>query len=544
MTKRSYDYIIIGAGSAGCVLANKLSADSKKTVLVLEAGPRDRNLMIHIPAGLYDAFQNPKINWNYLTEPEPELFGRGIEMPRGRVLGGSSSINGMVYMRGHPKDYDHWMENFGLTEWSNSHCLPYFKSCEDSDRGPNSWRGTEGPLKVTKGSFENPLYDAFLESGSQSGQGVTDDPSGLRPEGLSRLDSTKRNGKRASASTEFLRPILRRDNLVVDVNVLVNKVIMSGNRASGVEYIIKGEKHTVEAEKEVILSAGAINSPQILMLSGIGPGDKLSKLGIPIRNDLPAVGENLQDHACIDMSWVCKTAFPVHRVGKPLNKLLAGVQWFLTHDGLAASNHFEAGGLIRGNNNVEYPNLQYHFGIVGYDRTGKNIGIQQAFMLQVDQLRPLSRGRVTLRSNDPKKAPAILFNYLSKPDDLMELKEAVWKMRELIAQPAFDKLRGSELRPGIEVQTDADIENWIRKSMDTDYHPCGTCRMGYGTDSVVDPKLKVHSTEALRVVDASVMPRIVSGNLNAPTMMIASRAADWILGNSQLKPFKAKYDFH
>ena len=539
----SYDYIIIGAGSAGCVLANKLSADGRHSVLILEAGPMDRDLMIHIPAGFYSAYKNPRINWNYQTEPEPELHGRQVEMPRGKVVGGSSSINGMIYMRGQPQDYDRWADELGLEQWRYANCLPYFKSGETSDRGANDWRGGDGPLGVTKGATENPLYDAFLEAGAQAGQGTTDDPNGYNPEGVSRFDRTTRDGRRCSASVAHLRPALSRANLTLKTRAMVEKLVISGNRTSGVTFTHAGEKQTAEAEKEVILSGGAINSPQTLMLSGIGPADHLREHGIEVRCDLPGVGQNLQDHATIGMMWACTRSFPVHRVNRPLNKLLAGAQWFLTRGGLASTNHFEAGGLIRSNDDVAYPNLQYHFGPLGYDYEGTKLRLMQAFYLSVDQLRPRSLGNIQLKSADSNASPAMFFRYLSDAHDLRELIEGVKKMRELVSQNAFDEWRGVELTPGPDVKTDAEIEEAVRNLTSTDFHPSGTCRMGHGADAVVDAELRVHGMEALRVVDASVMPRVVSANLNAPTQMIASRAADWILGKPQLDPFEARFAF-
>ena len=539
----TYDYVIIGAGSAGCVLANKLSADGRHSVLVVEAGPMDRDMMIHIPAGFSEAYRNPQINWNYLTEPESELDGRQVGMPRGKVVGGSSSINGMVYMRGHPQDYDRWADELGLQGWRYENCLPYFKAGESSDRGANDWRGGDGPLGVTRGATENPLYDAFLESGAQAGQGTTDDPNGYNPEGVSRLDRTTRNGRRCSAAVAHLRPALSRPNVELKTRALVEELIISGNRAAGVRFTQHGQTQTAEAEKELILCGGALNSPQTLMLSGIGPADHLREHGIEVRNHLPGVGQNLQDHLMVEMMWACTRSFPLHRVDRPLNKLLAGAQWFLTRGGLASSNHFEAGGHIRGNEDVPYPNLQYHFGPVGYDLEGPKIKLIQAFHLSVDQLRPRSRGYLSLKSADPNTSPAMFFQYLSDPNDLRELVEGIKKMRELVAQPAFDELRGAELTPGPDFQTDQELEQVVRNLASTDFHPCGTCRMGDGPDAVVDAELRVHGIEALRVVDASVMPRVVSGNLNAPTQMIASRAADWILGKPQLEPFAARFAF-
>ena len=539
----SCDYIIIGAGSAGCVLANKLSADGRHSVLVLEAGPMDRNLLIHIPAGVYKAHRDPRINWNYMTEDEPELHGRQVEMPRGKVVGGSSSINSMVYMRGQPQDYNRWADELGLIQWRYAHCLPYFKAGETSDRGASDWRGGSGPLGVTRGATKNPLFDAFIEAGGQAGQGTTDDPNGYQPEGVTRLDATKRNGRRCSAAVAHLRPSLSRRNLTLLTRAMVQRLVIDGNRASAVVFTQGGATYTVEAEKEIILSGGAINSPQTLMLSGIGPADHLRDHGIEVRCDLPGVGQNLQDHATVAITVSCTRSFPMHRVDRPLNKLMAGAEWFLTRGGLAASNVWEAGGLVRGNDDVPYPNLQYHFGPTGYEYDGPRIRLKQAFQLQVDQLRPGSHGHIALKSADPGMKPAMFFRYLSDPEDLRELVEGVQKMRDLIAQPAFDGLRGVELSPGPDVRTDKEIKEAVQALTSTDFHPCGTCKMGLGSDAVVDSELRVHGMEALRVVDASVMPRVISANLNAPTQMIASRAADWILGTPQLEPFEARFAF-
>ena len=541
--KKTYDYIIVGAGSAGCVLANKLSADGRHSVLLLEAGPMDRDLMIHIPAGVYKVYRDPRLNWNYLTEDEPELFERTVEMPRGKVVGGSSSINSMVYMRGHPLDYDRWAHELGLAQWSYDRCLPYFKAGEDSDRGADDWRGATGPLGVTRGGFENPLFDAFIEAGEQAGQGRSDDLNGYKPEGVARLDATKCNGRRCSAAVAHLRPALGRGNLTLLTRTLVQHVTIEGNRASGVVFEHQGERHTIEAEKEVILSGGAINSPQTLMLSGIGPADHLRAHGISPVLDLPGVGQNLQDHASILLQYACTKSYPIHKVDQPLRKGLAGAQWVFTRSGIAASNIWEAGGLIRGNDSFDYPNLQYHFGPVGFDYEGDRIRLKTAFAIHVDQLRPRSRGSIALKSTDPAVKPALHFNYFASREDLSELVEGVHRTRELVAQPAFDALRGAELAPGQHVETDADIEAWVRSVTSTDFHPSCTCAMGSGPDAVVDEELRVHGLAGLRVVDASVMPRIISANLNAPTQMIAARAADFILGREQLPPLQGAVSF-
>lgn len=539
----TFDYIIVGAGSAGCVLANRLGADQRKTILVLEAGPMDHNLMIHIPAGVYRTWHEPKLNWNYYTEPEPELHERSVFMPRGKVVGGSSSINSMVYMRGHPLDYDRWASECGLTQWSYAHCLPYFKAGETSDRGGDDWRGDSGPLGVSKGSFDNPLYDAFIAAGEQAGQGRSDDLNGFNPEGVARLDATRKNGRRCSAAVAHLRPALKRENVTLLVRAMVKRVLFTGNRAYGIAFDHKGAERIVHASSQVILAGGAINSPQLLMLSGIGPAGHLNDKGIKPLVHLPGVGQNLQDHASVILQYECTKSFPIHKVDTPWRKAAAGLQWVFTRSGMAASNIWEAGGLIRGNDKVAYPNLQYHFGPVGFEYHEGIIKLQQAFAIHVDQLRPRSRGSISLKSASPYDKPAMHFEYLAEPGDLDELVEGVHKTRDLVAQQAFDGLRGVELEPGTQVKSDSEIRDWVRSAATTDFHPCGTCRMGHGQDSVVDEQMRVHGVEGLSVVDASVIPQIMSANLNAPTQMIAARAADYLAGMPQLAPAKAAFAF-
>ncbi|MEM7216182.1 MAG: GMC family oxidoreductase N-terminal domain-containing protein, partial [Pseudomonadota bacterium] len=382
MTKsQAFDYIVVGAGSAGCVLANKLSADGSNRVLILEAGPMDRDIMIHMPAGVYKVYQDPKINWNYNTEDEPKLFDRNISMPRGKVVGGSSSINSMVYMRGHPLDYDRWADEHGLEHWRYANCLPYFKTGETSDRGADDWRGDSGPLGVTKGYYDNPLYDAFIDAGEQAGQGRSEDLNGFNPEGVARFDATKRNGRRCSAAVAYLRPALSRQNLTLLTRAMVWNIEFEGNRAAGITFQRNGKMQTVYAEKEVILCGGAINSPQTLMLSGIGPENHLREHGIEPRVNLPGVGQNLQDHASIVVQYECKKSFPIHKITNPARKVAAGAWWVFTRDGIVASNIWEAGGLIRGNDQVPYPNLQYHFGPVGFEYEGTKIKLRQAFAI-------------------------------------------------------------------------------------------------------------------------------------------------------------------
>jgi choline dehydrogenase len=538
-----YDFIILGAGSAGCVLANRLSESGEYSVLIVEAGPMDNKLLIQIPAGVHSVYKDPSINWNYESEVEPELEQRNIELPRGKVLGGSSSINSMVYMRGHPKDYDRWDDELGLKGWSYADCLPYFKSGETSERGESQWRGGSGPLGVSRAKLKNPLFDAFIEAGKQSGQGVSDDLSGHKPEGLARLDSTTRDGRRCSAAVAHLQPALARPNLQLVTHALVEQVLLENKRATGVRFQHQGKVQIIRARREVLLCCGAIKSPQVLMLSGIGPASELKKHDIPVRHELPGVGQNLQDHLKIHCSWRCTRPITYQHLNRPWNKLKIGLRWLMYHDGFAASNIWEAGGLIRGNQSVDYPNLQYHFAPLSAKYEGRKIKLSQGFTLQVDQLRPASRGFVALNSANPVDKPAAHFNYLSDERDLRELVEGFHKMQELISQPAFIASRSDRTAPTPEIKSETEIKNWIRATASTDFHPSCTCRMGIDDHAVVDAEMKVHGIDGLRIVDASVLPDIVSGNLNAPTQMVAARAADFILGNQALAPEFASFHF-
>ena len=541
--KNEYDYIILGAGSAGCVLANRLSESGEHSVLVVEAGPMDNKLMIHIPAGVHSVYKDPSINWNYQSEQEPDLAQRQIELPRGKVLGGSSSINSMVYMRGHPQDYNHWNDDLDLKGWSYADCLPYFRAGETSERGASEWRGGNGPLGVSRAKLNNPLFDAFLEAGVSSGQGRSDDLNGFQPEGVARLDSTTRDGRRCSAAVAHLKPALTRPNLELVTRALVERILLDNKRAIGVRVHHRGNSHEIHARREIIVACGAIKSPQLLMLSGIGPPAELNKHGIAVHHDLPGVGQNLQDHLKIHCSWHCTQPITYEHVTRPWNKLSIGVRWLTTRSGFGASNIWEAGGLIRGNEEVDFPNLQYHFAPIHCEFDGRRIHMMRGFTLQVDQLRPASKGSITLTSANPEDRPAVHFNYLADAYDLRELREGYQKINELLSQPAFNALRGERIDPAPEVQSNDNIERWIRATASTDYHPSCSCRMGSDDQAVVDAELKVHGIDGLRVVDASVMPKIVSGNLNAPTQMIAARAADFILDKTPMAPEFASFHF-
>ncbi len=534
---KSYDYIIVGAGSAGCALANRLSADPDARVLVLEAGGRDWrwSWRIQMPAAFAYPLMGTTYNWAYHSEPEPFMDGRRMYCPRGRVLGGSSTINGMVYIRGHARDYDRWAQG-GLPGWSYADLLPYFRRAQCHEEGADDYRGGEGPLHVSAGHTDSPLFAAWVEAGKQAGYPFTPDVNGYQQEGLGPMDRTTHGGRRWSAAKAYLHPAASRPNLDVVPRALTTRITFDGRRATGVEVALGGSLQSIRAAREVILCGGAINSPQLLLLSGVGPADALRALDIAVVADLPGVGANLQDHLEIYVQHACTQPVSLYGATRLPRKLGVGVRWYLTGGGPGGSNHFEAGGFIRSRAGVEHPDLQYHFLPIAASYDGSDTVEQEGFQAHVGPMRPTSVGHVKLRSADPRDPPAILFNYMQTEGDRQEMRAAVRLTREIFAQKAFDPYRGAELAPGPAVESDAEIDAFVRAKGESAYHPSCSCKMGTDAMAVVDGETRVHGLEGLRVVDASIMPSIVSGNLNAPTIMIAEKAADMILGKATPPP--------
>jgi choline dehydrogenase len=530
------DYVVVGAGSAGCVLADRLSADGGAQVLVLEYGGRDNSIFIQMPTALSIPLNMPRFDWGLHSQPEPGLNGRRVHQARGKVIGGSSSINGMVYVRGNAGDFEEWAE-LGATGWDYAHVLPYFKRAEDCVYGADAFRGTGGPLATCNGNgMKNPLYRAFIEAGRQAGYGATDDYNGERQEGFGRMDMTVRDGVRCSTANAYLKPALGRPNLRLEMEALTTRVLFDGRRAVGVEYRQGGQIRRARARREVILSASSFNSPKLLMLSGIGPGAQLKSYGIEVVHDLPGVGENLQDHLEIWVQQACTQAITLNGWLNPFAKAWIGLSWLLTKRGLGATNHFEANGYIRSRAGLRHPDIQYHFlaGAIAYDGSSAVKG--HGFQVHLGANKPNSRGHVRLTSPDPAAAPELVFNYLSDEDDRAAFRAGLRLTRELLAQPAFDPYRGAEVSPGPAVQSDDEIDAWVTATAETAYHPAGTCRMGPDPMAVVDPDCRVHGVDGLRVVDSSVMPTLPNGNINAPTIMIAEKVSDHILGRAPLPP--------
>lgn len=538
----SFDYIIVGAGSAGCVLANRLTEDGRGTVLILEYGGCDDSLYIHMPAALSIPMNRPLYNWFYETEPEPNLNNRRLHVPRGKVLGGSSSINGLVYIRGNPRDFEAW-EAQGARGWGWADVLPYFRRAETRAEGGDAYRGDSGPLRTMYGSGRNPLYRAWIEAGKQAGYPETADCNGFQQEGFGRMDMTVHRGRRCSAAVAYLHPAMRRKNLEVRMHALVARVEVEAGRAIGVRYRQSGEEVSVRARREVILAGGPVNSPQLLKLSGIGPGDKLHRHGIPVVCHLPGVGENLQDHLEFNFQMASRQPVTLYPATKPLAKALIGLRWLLFHDGPGATNHFESCAFIRSRPGVRWPDIQYHFLPLAISYDGRATVQRHGFQVHVGPMRSKSRGRVRLKSSDPRDKPCIRFNYMSHPDDVMEMRACVHLTREIFAQPAFADFAGEEIQPGAQVVADAAIDQFIRQKAESAYHPCGTCRMGSADDpmAVVDADARVIGVAGLRVVDSSIIPSITTGNLNAPTIMIGEKAADHILDRPRQAPSNQPY---
>jgi choline dehydrogenase len=531
------DYVIVGAGSAGCAIAFRLTEAGHK-VTILEFGGHDRSPLIQMPAALSYPMNMERYDWGYWSEPEPHLAGRKLACPRGKVIGGSSSINGMVYVRGHAKDFDTWAE-MGASGWSYSDILPYYRRLEKLDYAGSeeveNLRGINGPLNITKGKRMNPLTLAFEKAGAQAGYQSTPDYNGKQQEGFGPMDQTIKNGLRWSSAKAYLKPAIQSGNCQV-IRGLATKIIIENSQATGVEYTQGNKKSVLSASKEVIISASAINSPKLLLLSGIGPAAELKSKGITVVANRPGVGKNLQDHLELYIQMASKKPVSLYKYWNPIGKAWVGLRWFISKSGPGASNQFESAAFIRSKAGVEYPDIQYHFLPLAVRYDGKLPVKGHGFQAHVGPMRSQSRGYVTLRSSDPKEPPKIQFNYMSHESDWIDFRNCIRLTREIFSQPAFEPFADSEISPGKEVQSDEQLNDFIRDNVESAYHPCGTCKMGDKSDpmSVVDPETRVIGVDKLRVADSSIFPQITNGNLNAPSIMVGEKASDHILGKDLL----------
>ncbi|GLQ06928.1 choline dehydrogenase [Sneathiella chinensis] len=539
-----FDYVIVGAGSAGCVLANRLSEDPSVSVCLLDFGGSDNSLFIRMPTALSIPMNMDRFNWGFHSLPEPGLAGRRLDCPRGKVLGGSSSINGMVYVRGHACDFEEWQEN-GAAGWGYADVLPYFKRAEHWYKGGDTYRGGDGPVGVNNGNDMslNPLYQSFIEAGRQAGYPVTDDYNGYQQEGFGPMHMTVDGGVRASTARAYLAPARSRKNLTVLTRCMANRLVFDGRRATGIHVTHQGSEKVISAVREVILSAGAIGSPTLLQRSGIGPAAILREKGIDPLFDLPGVGRNLQDHLEVYFQFRCTQPLSLNTRLNPVSKALIGARWLLFKSGLGATNHFESCAFIRSKAGQKWPDIQYHFLPAAMRYDGRTAFSGHGFQVHVGPNKPKSRGHVTIGSPAPDTAPEILFNYLTDPQDVEDWRRVIRLSREIILQPAFAPYRGDEIQPGAAVSSDQDIDDWVRDNVESAYHPSCTCKMGAENDpaAVVTPDCRVRGTEGLRIVDSSIFPTITNGNLNAPTIMVAEKAADQIRGRSPLPPSDADY---
>jgi choline dehydrogenase len=537
-----FDYVIVGAGTAGCVLADRLTEDGENSALLLEYGGSDRSIFVQMPSALSIPMGMKKYNWYYYTEPEPGLGGRRMHTPRGKVLGGSSSINGLVYVRGNPQDFERW-DAEGAAGWNYAAVLPYFRRAETRAEGGDAYRGDSGKVQTCYGTLSNPLHAAWLKAGQQARYPATADINGYQQEGFGRFDMTIGGGRRSSAANAYLRPAIRRSNLAVRTHALATRILFEGGRAVGIRYERAGAPYEVRARREVLLCGGPINSPQLLKLSGIGPGAELQQHGIAVVRDRPGVGENLQDHLEFYFQVACTQPITLYSSMGLFARAMIGARWLLFKDGLGATNHFETGGFIRSRAGVPYPDIQYHFLPLAVTYDGSSLAKEHGFQAHVGPMRSKSRGHVRLASADPHDHPKILFNYLTHPDDMTEMRACVRLTREIFAQAAFDPYRGREIQPGADVMSDEQIDAFARAKVETAYHPSCSCRMGRSDDpmAVVDRDARVIGVEGLRVVDSSIMPSITTGNLNAPTFMLAEKLADHIRGKPLLPAAAADY---